>query len=882
MPKKNLKLPLLQGCGTTFRHLFFLSLFLLTQSAACVGAEEYSFLENGYPIATGSDVGYLLDTPTRVKIDLSGQWEYSVEEGPAGTLLIPAAGDFIGSVSFKRNFDVPAELVGAYQFHVVALGVNYDADIFVNGEFVGNHAGGYTSVVHPLPERLLQTGPDNVIQVSVSNHLDPRTSIPTRQHVWGWRNYGGITRDIYLLGTPRLFISDARVRSESVGSGRSARIHVAARIERPWSSTADRLAEPQELGFVIEVVEKLTGTVRSRSRTVPVPPGSGSESAVDGEVTVSAPSLWSPSNPELYLVRCFLMDGVGRSASVVDQYEVNAGIRTLEIADGDFMLNGDRIILNGTVWYEDHPTWGSALSYEERERDIVLIKNMGANAIRFADHPPHPYMLNLCDRYGLLALVEIPVSYVPEAVLAGESFRDRAAKMLAETILRDRNHPSVFAWGLGNEFETAGNGARAIVSSLVQIADSLDTRPTYFGARGGVANECTGLVDIAAVNLYTAEQKDLEEQLIQWRDSYRDRPVIVSRFGTEVEHNNLNGYADPLSQHAQARFFLQGFERLRRTDFDGGFVWAFSDWKGDRPGLAINSGDPWVYSLGVVSGHREKRIAYDAVKSVFRGRKFAALPMGSHTSDAPIVYVLVGFFVLIGVVYLYNSNRRFRENLIRSMVNSYNFFADIRDQHLVSFIHSSLLGLAVALAMALVVSSILYHFRGSWFLDTLLSYLVVYDGLKVEAIRLIRDPLRSIVLLSIFGMLLLFLLTAGVLLLRVILKSRVQPYHAYTATMWSTPPFLVLIPMGMILYRVMESSVYVLPALLIVGFLTFWVAVRFLKAVSIIYDIPALKMYVLGFVTLVCMVAALYIYYDVTQMAPSYVVFMYDLLTDSW
>ncbi|MGB6649438.1 MAG: hypothetical protein WBG01_12985, partial [Bacteroidota bacterium] len=224
----------------------------------------------------------------------------------------------------------------------------------------------------------------------------------------------------------------------------------------------------------------------------------------------------------------------------------------------------------------------------------------------------------------------------------------------------------------------------------------------------------------------------------------------------------------------------------------------------------------------------------------------------------------------------------FRESLIRSMVNSYNFFADIRDQHLVSIIHSSLLGLAVTVAMALVVSSILYHFRGSWFLDTLLSYLTVSDGLKTEAINLIRDPLRSIVLLSVLGMLVLFLLIAAVLFLRVILKTRVLAYHAYTVTMWSTPPLLVLIPMGMILYRVMESSIYVLPALLIVGLLLFWVAVRFLKAVSIIYDVRALKMYVLGFVTLVFAVSGLYIYYDATQMAPSYVSFMYDLLTDSW
>ena len=186
------------------------------------------------------------------------------------------------------------------------------------------------------------------------------------------------------------------------------------------------------------------------------------------------------------------------------------------------------------------------------------------------------------------------------------------------------------------------------------------------------------------------------------------------------------------------------------------------------------------------------------------------------------------------------------------------------------------------IAMALVVSSVLYHFRGSWFLDTLLSYLLVSDGLKEDAIALLRDPLRSIILLSVLGMVMLFGLVVAVMVLRVVLKTRILAYHAYTITMWSTPPLLILIPMGMILYRVMESSIYVIPALVIVGLLLVWVAVRFLKAVSIIYDVAALRMYVLGFVTVVCAVSGVYVYLDATQMAPAYVSFMYELLTGSW
>ncbi|MCK5571868.1 MAG: beta galactosidase jelly roll domain-containing protein, partial [Bacteroidetes bacterium] len=384
MSKKTLKLGLLQRCSTSLSYLS-LSLSLLTCPLASAAGQDHSFLENGYPTSFGSDLGYLLDTPTRVKIDLSGEWEYAVEGGPTGTVQIPAAADFTGSVAFKRTFDVPSQIVDAYRFHLVVLGANYDFDVYVNGEFVGNHAGGYTSFVLPLPESILQTGPENVIEAIVDNRLDSRNTVPTRQHVWGWRNYGGITRDVYLLGTPNVFISDARITSEVIRSGRSAVVHVNATIEEDWRGLDDRGESPRELGFFVEVVERMTGEVKGRSGVVQVPTGTGSEVAVEAELSLSSPALWSPTHPDLYMVRCNLLDGVRRSADVIDRYDVNVGIRTLELSDGDILLNGKRLVLNGVVWYEDHPTWGSALSYEERERDIVLMKNMGANAVRFAN-----------------------------------------------------------------------------------------------------------------------------------------------------------------------------------------------------------------------------------------------------------------------------------------------------------------------------------------------------------------------------------------------------------------------------------------------------------------------------------------------------------------
>jgi hypothetical protein len=385
-------------------------------------------------------------------------------------------------------------------------------------------------------------------------------------------------------------------------------------------------------------------------------------------------------------------------------------------------------------------------------------------------------------------------------------------------------------------------------------------------------------VDFVALNVMAEDSRSFKSELEEWRARHRDRPLVVLRLGTEVQHDNRNGYSDPLSQQAQARYFLQRFETLRTMDFDGGFAWAFSDWRGDRPALTVHSGDPTLFSVGLVSGEREKRIAYDAVRSVFQNEKFVALPPGSATATAPIIYVLSGFVLLVGLAYLYNSNRRFRESLNRSLFNSYNFFADVRDQHAVPVHHSTILGLIVAAASGVVLSSLLLHFRGSQFLDNVLSLLLIGDRLKAVVVPLVWSPLRFIFLVGmvLFGGLLLVALF--VFVLRSFLKTRIFVYHIYTVTVWSTAPLVVLIPIGMILFRLLESSVYVIPALSVYLVLHLWVFLRFLKGLAIVFDMRPVKIYAAGWILALGLIAGAYLYYDLVHSGPMYIAFWYHTL----
>jgi hypothetical protein len=494
-------------------------------------------------------------------------------------------------------------------------------------------------------------------------------------------------------------------------------------------------------------------------------------------------------------------------------------------------------------------------------------------------HPPHPYMLNLCDRYGLVVLEEIPVVRVPAEILTRDPFIDLATTSANEMISRDIHHPSILAWGIGDEFESSQADARKFVEAVTAEMRSLDSRPVYYATRTPVHDSCTSLVDFVLLDPGSGDSKDFKAELQRWSAFHPSMPSIVGQVGTEVQDGNRNGYSDPLSYDAQSKFFLTRLEAVSGLNYDGAFALSFNDWKGDRPSLIIHSGDPWIYTMGLVSAARERRPAYDAVRSQFRKEKYVALPMGTYSKDAPIFFVLAGLVVLVTVAYLYNASRRFRDNLTRSISNSYNFFSDIRDQHSVSVLHSTLLGLLVSVAFGIVAESILFHFRSSWILDDLLSYLLVFDNFKQTVVEIIWDPLSAILYASSVTFVLMVAEAIVILLVAPLLRSRMYLYHSYTIVMWSASPLVVLIPIGMILYRIMESPAYVAPAVVIPALLVLWSFLRAMKGIAIVTDNLRAKVYALGVLSAVVVCTACFVYLDHRESIMTYLTYLYNAAT---
>ncbi len=843
----------------------------LLQTALAQGLPAgMKFHENGQPSRTGPDAAMFPDNPTRLKIDLSGTWQYTVTGKDWNTVTVPSAFEGQNKATFMRSFAVTSEMLDKYTFSLVAYGINYQSEILINGNFIGRHMGGFTSFVYPIPPNTLQVGTENSIKVSVDAELTPKTTLPLRQQVGGWRNYGGIFRDIYILATPKVYVENADVSYDSPKENKPVHMTIHATV-------TDRGYTPQQgeaLGFQVEFVQKLNGEPAGKSGIVSVGRPVNRSATVTAEVNVPSPVLWSPESPELYVARVELVRVISKEVSILDEYDVTVGIREFGWANGRLTVNGNFEPLKGITWQEDHPLYGSALTYEVIEKDITQIKTLGANLIRF-QYPPHPYVLNLCDRYGLLVMEEIPMRSVPDDILSKDYFQDLATTYAHEMIARDRQHPSVLAWGMGDGLELTSEASTEFIRSLRTTIRTLDNRPLYIASQwpghSGFAD-----ADIAAYNSITPDVRELREALREVKTKFPGKPVIVARYGSQVEPGNHNGYSDPLSMEAQARTAMLMYEAIGEAKVAGGVFWAYNDWATDRPTLTTHSHNPYLVAMGVVSADREKRTAFDVLRALYNGEKVQALPVGNYSSNTPVIYVVAGILALISFFFLYNGNRRFRDCVNRSILRTYNFFADVRDQRILLWSHSLFLALVIAVTWATLLSSMLYHYRDNVVLDNILSQ-ILSDGMKEWLVQLIWQPLNFIVTLSVFFFVLFCVMSVVVRLGSVLVRTHVYFYHAFSITMWSMLPYILLIPVAMVIYRLsMETDFYIMPMTVLSILITLWFLVRLLKGISIIYDVYLFKVYAVSLLILIVAGAAVYSYLDYTLSTSMYIRYFID------
>ncbi|MCW3110796.1 MAG: glycoside hydrolase family 2 [Segetibacter sp.] len=389
--------------------------------------------------------------------DLPNQQEGSVQ-GPFTKASVGqgATGHTQGGVGWYRKTFTLDKSYDGKQTYITFDGVYMNADVWINGHHLGNHPYGYTSFSYDLTNFLNASGKPNVIAVSVKNEgLNSR-----------WYSGSGIYRHVWLTPVNEVHteIWGNYITTPTV-SQNAAQVNVQSAIQNSGSQN-------KKIDVTVDVISPSGQTVASKKESLTIAPNS--KLSFDQQLTVSKPALWSLENPSLYKAKITLFtDG-----KVIDQTITPFGIRSIQIdAQKGFQLNGKVVKLKGGCIHHDNGPLGTVAIDRAEERKIELLKKAGYNAVRLSHNPMSPALLDACDRLGLLVVTDAFDSWEMRKILHGNHvyFKEWWQKDLESMILRDRNHPSIIMWGIGNEiFEAADTSGHRIAKQLSDEVRRLD------------------------------------------------------------------------------------------------------------------------------------------------------------------------------------------------------------------------------------------------------------------------------------------------------------------------------------------------------------------------------------------------------------------------
>ncbi len=503
------------------------------------------------------------DTSAWAEIPVPSNWELhgygrrsytnTLYPFPANPPYIPHDTNSVGS--YRREFDIPDHWNGR-QVYLTFDGVKSALYVWVNGREAGYSQDSMSPAEFNITPYIRKGR--NVLAVAVYRWCDG--SYLEDQDMW---RMSGIFRSVYLRATPAVHIEDVSVRTELDADYRDAMLMLRPRLrvhgEAPITDWTVR-AQLYDAGRK----EVLQSPMEASASDILHPEYHPAKQPVFAlmQAAVQNPLKWSAEKPNLYTLVVSLHDASG---AAVEIESCRIGFRKVELRDGQFWLNGQSIKFYGVNRHEHDPYVGQAVTREGMRRDIELMKQFNINAVRTSHYPNHPDWYDLCDEYGLYLVDEANVEthglggLLPNDPAWLVSFVDRAIRMVE----RDKKHPCVVIWSLGNESGWGPN----LAAMAGWIHDNDPTRPVHYeGAQGSNPS----LPDQPCVDMISRMYTSAPGIVEMAKDPNDIRPIVLCEYcpGMANAMGNLREYWDAIRSH----------ERLI-----GGFIWEWSDQAFPKP-----------------------------------------------------------------------------------------------------------------------------------------------------------------------------------------------------------------------------------------------------------------------------------------------------------
>jgi len=483
--------------------------------------------------------GYGLPIYVNQPYEFAGQKKRGARLNPP--FDIPVDNNPVGS--YRKTVDIPANWDGRQIF--IHLGAVKSAFyIWVNGKKVGYSEDSKLAAEFDLT-KYVKPG-KNLVALEVYRWSDG--SYLECQDMW---RISGIEREVYLYSTPKLDIRDFRVNAGLTQNYTNGLLDVQLNVDNYRLDQRTMHSKPDSFSVALDLTDATGKSVWKESSVQQAVLGNYHQQ-LDFKKEIPSVKQWSAEIPYLYTLNITLKDSKGAVIEVIPQH---IGFRSVEIRGSDFLVNGKRVFLKGVNRHEHNARQGHTLTHADMRKDMEMMKKLNINAVRHSHYPPDPYWMELCDQYGLYVVDEANIEshgrgYDLEVTFANDkAWRNAHFERIRRMYERDKNHPSIVTWSLGNE---AGNGTN-MYEGYEWLKKTDTTRPVQYERAEEDFN----------TDMIVPQYPD-PDWLIAYSKGKEQRPLIMSEFA-HIMGNSLGNYKeywDAIESHPKLQ---------------GGFIWEWID-----------------------------------------------------------------------------------------------------------------------------------------------------------------------------------------------------------------------------------------------------------------------------------------------------------------
>ena len=508
-------------------------------------------------------------------------------------------------------------------------GANQEVRFYLNGQFVGEHKGGYTRFCFDITSHL-RYGQENLFAIYVNNVYNP--NIPPLSADFTF--FGGIYRDVYLQFMNPVHIATNDYASSGVYIRTPEVNNSAASVEITTLLTNDM---PQATEIRVEniICDADGKEVKKTQAEVKLAAGE-TKTDISKKIKIDSPRLWDIDDPYRYMVYTRILDK--RKGTLLDEVVNPLGLRWFKFdSEKGFFLNGKGRKLIGTARHQDYFQKGNALRDELHVQDVLLLKEMGGNYLRVSHYPQDPVIMEMCDKLGIVTSVEIPVV---NAVTETEEFLHNSVEMAKEMVRQDFNRPSVMIWGYMNEiflrrpytegkqledyYRFTEKVARALEATIREEDPSRYTMMAYHNMPQYYEDaHLTEIPMIQGWNLYQGwyepDINEFQRLLDRAHKVYKGKVLMVTEYGPGVDPR-VHSYQPERFDFSQEyglvyhKHYLN--EMMKRPFVAGSSLWNLNDFYSESRVDAV----PHVNNKGVVGLNREKKDVYWFYKTALSRR----------------------------------------------------------------------------------------------------------------------------------------------------------------------------------------------------------------------------------------------------------------------